>query len=156
MWVIYALKWVVVALFIGSAIVLWVQAHRFRVSNSPDPEDTPDEPMGFGYKTAWIAVRSDSPTDVAEALGLTPSATTSTARSPRIGDQLRSSIRARLLTPFISYLPLKRSRAGTPHPPSASSWKKPDMTENDCTPKTRLLLPGLCGIAAIQESPECT
>lgn len=31
----------------------------------------PDSPMGFGYKTAWIAVKSDNPIQVSKDLGLT-------------------------------------------------------------------------------------
>ena len=31
---------------------------------------TPDKPIGFGYKTAWLAIRTDDPHSVAEALGL--------------------------------------------------------------------------------------
>ncbi len=36
----------------------------------PDPPAEPDAPVGFGYKMAWYAARTDDPAAVAEVLGL--------------------------------------------------------------------------------------
>ena len=39
-------------------------------TDDPSPSDGQDLPVSFGYKTTWIAVRSEDPGSVARALGL--------------------------------------------------------------------------------------
>lgn len=69
------LECVVVMLFFGASVFYWRRNRRLRMENAEEMrtdsmiDGTPDEPIGFGYKCKWLAIRGDSPQLVAHALG---------------------------------------------------------------------------------------
>ena len=66
----FHLAYITIPLLLLSVAIRW-RARRRRPE--PTQRAAPEHagPVGFGYKASWLAVRSESPEDVAETLGLT-------------------------------------------------------------------------------------
>ena len=52
---------------------IWVNTHKKRVTDVPDFDSTiPTQPRSFGYKTSWLAIKSQDAQGVSNALNLEP------------------------------------------------------------------------------------
>ena len=52
---------------------IWVSKHKKRVTDVPEFDvTTPTKPRSFGYKTSWLAIKSQDAEGVSEALNLKP------------------------------------------------------------------------------------
>ena len=65
----FHLAYITIPLLILAAAIRWRDRRRRRALPQPASR-TAVGPVGFGYKASWLALRSESPVDVADALGL--------------------------------------------------------------------------------------